>query len=286
MDTFKRQDATRAGASNTATTRAGARRATPRNTSTCSPSRGRCPAFGGAWRARRRLSREKVLATVVRLLELTLVRVGNEEYARNNESFGLSTLRDQHVSVSGHAIRFRFRGKAGKWHAIRVADRRIAGVLRRLQDLPGQRIFQYELPDGTIHDVESGDVNAYLREISGGDFTAKDFRTWAGTVLAAMALREMEAFDSQAQAKRNIVAAIEHAASRLGNTPTICRKCYVHPEVIESYLDGSMARLFERRAEKSLRESLGRLRPEEAAVLAFLQQRLKRAARKGGMDRR
>lgn len=146
--------------------------------------------------ARRRLSREKVLATVVRLLEITLVRVGNEEYARNNESFGLSTLRDQHVSVSGHAIRFRFRGKAGKWHSIRVADRQIAGVLRRLQDLPGQRIFQYELPDGTIHDVESGDVNAYLREISGGDFTAKDFRTWAGTVLAAMALREMEAFDS------------------------------------------------------------------------------------------
>ena len=228
--------------------------------------------------ARCRLGREKVLATVVRLLELTLVRVGNEEYARNNESFGLSTLRDQHVSVSGHAIRFRFRGKAGKWHSIRVADRQIAGVLRRLQDLPGQRLFQYELPDGTIHDVESGDVNAYLREISGGDFTAKDFRTWAGTVLAAMALREMEAFDSQAQAKRNIVAAIEHAASRLGNTPAICRKCYVHPEVIESYLDGSMARVLERRAEKRLRESIGRLRPEEAAVLGLLQQRLKRAA--------
>lgn len=228
--------------------------------------------------ARRKLSREKVLATVVRLLELTLVRVGNEEYARSNESFGLSTLRDRHVKVKGSSIRFRFRGKAGKWHSIRVADRRAAAVIRKLQDLPGQRLFQYELPDGTIHDVESGDVNAYLREISGGDFTAKDFRTWAGTTLAAIALHEVAKFDSQAEAKRNIVAAIERTAARLGNTPAICRKCYVHPHVFEAYLDGRLARVLEQRAEKQLRESVGRLKPEEAAVLALLQQRLRRRA--------
>lgn len=228
--------------------------------------------------ARRKLSREKVLATVVRLLELTLVRVGNEEYARSNDSFGLSTLRDRHVTVRGSEVRFRFRGKAGKWHSIKVADRRIAPVIRKLHDLPGQRLFQYLLPDGSVHDVESGDVNAYLREISGGDFTAKDFRTWAGTTIAALALHEVARFESHAEAKRNIVAAIERTSGKLGNTPAICRKCYVHPGVFEAYLDGSLARVLEQRAVKELRDSIGRLGPEEAAVLALLQRRLRRQA--------
>lgn len=223
---------------------------------------------------RRELDREKVLATVVRLLELTLIRVGNEEYAKTNQSFGLSTMRDRHVDVKGVSIHFRFRGKSGKKHSIRVADRRLARTIARLQDLPGQKLFQYETPDGERHDVESGDVNAYLREASGEDFTAKDFRTWAGTVLAALALHELREFDSQTQAKRNVVAAIERTAVQLGNTPTICRKCYVHPGVIESYLDGTMALVLRERAETRMRERLDALRPEEAAVLAFLRKRL------------
>jgi len=228
---------------------------------------------------RRTLDREKVLATVVRLLELTLIRVGNEDYARTNQSFGLSTMRNRHVDVRGTTIHFRFRGKAGKKHAIRLADRRLARVVARLQDLPGQRLFQFEAEDGALQDVESGDVNAYLREISGEDFTAKDFRTWAGTVLAAMALHELREFDSDAQAKRNIIAAIERAASQLGNTPAICRKCYVHPGIFESYLDGSLAEVLRERVETRMREKLGVLRPEEAAVLALLRQRLAKPRR-------
>ena len=229
--------------------------------------------------ARRALNREKVLATVVRLLEVTLIRVGNEEYAKTNQSFGLSTMRERHVAVKGSSIDFRFRGKSGKNHSIHVTDRKLSQVLRRLQDLPGQKLFQYE-QDGALHDVESADVNAYLRAISGGDFTAKDFRTWAGTVLAAMALREMEKCDSDAQAKKNIVAAIERTSAQLGNTPAICRKCYVHPHVFEAYLDGTLAGVVEERAEEKIRESLSTLRPEEAAVLTLLQQRLQKVARR------
>ncbi len=226
--------------------------------------------------SRRRLSREKVLATVVRLLEMTLIRVGNEEYARSNDSFGLSTLRTRHVDVSGDSIRFQFRGKSGKKHSIRVADRQLARAIQRIQDLPGQRLFQFEAADGTLHDVESGDVNAYLRQISGGEFTAKDFRTWAGTVLAAMALREMEHFTTEVEARRNVVAAIEHTAARLGNTPVICRKCYIHPRVLDAYLDGSLLRVMEQRAARRLRESLTGLGAEETAVLALLQRQMKR----------
>ncbi len=227
---------------------------------------------------RHALSREKVLATIVSLLESTLIRVGNEEYVRSNGSFGLSTMRDRHVAVRGATMRFRFRGKAGKNHSIRVTDRRLAGVIRRLQELPGQRLFQFEAEDG-VRDVESGDVNAYLREITGADFTAKDFRTWAGTVLAAASLREMEKFDSEAQAKRNILAAIEQTAAQLGNTAAICRKCYIHPEVFDAYLDGTLALVAEERAREKIR-SLAALRPEEAAVLALLQRRLRSAAKK------
>jgi DNA topoisomerase-1 len=233
----------------------------------------------------RAMDRRKVLATVVRLLEMTLIRVGNEEYAKSNQSFGLSTMRDRHAMVRGESIRFCFRGKGGKNHSIRISDRKLARIIRRLQDLPGQRLFQYEEPDGSIHDVESGDVNAYLREIVGANFTAKDFRTWAGTVLAAVSLREMEKFDSDAQARRNILAAIERTAAHLGNTPAICRRCYVHPEIFEAYLDGTLARATADRAREKVR-SLAALRPEEAVVLALLQRRLQKTAKNRGRSRR
>lgn len=226
---------------------------------------------------RQSMDREKVLATVVRLLEATLIRVGNEEYVKANRSFGLSTMRDRHVSVRGARIEFRFRGKAGKAHSVGLSDPRLARVLRRLQDLPGQRLFQYVSSDGERREVESGDVNAYLREISGSDFTAKDFRTWAGTVIAAASLREMEKFDSAAQAHRNILAAIERTAALLGNTPAICRKCYIHPRVFDAYLDGSLASVAAGRARDAARK-IARLRPEEAAVLALLQRRLLKTA--------
>jgi len=226
--------------------------------------------------ARPGLPREKVLAAVVRLLETTLIRVGNEEYARTNKSFGLTTMRDRHVRVGKKSVRFEFKGKSGVKHEIDLADPRLARIVGRCRDLPGQELFQYLDDDDRPRTIDSADVNAYLREVSGHDFTAKDFRTWAGTVLASLALREFETFDSQAQAKKNIVAAIEHVAERLGNTPSVCRKCYVHPEVIEAYLDGSMLRTLKQRAEQELSEGLADLKPEEAAVVALLQQRLRR----------
>ncbi len=225
--------------------------------------------------ARRGLPREKVLATVVRLLEATLIRVGNEEYARTNESFGLTTMRDDHVDVQDSKIHFHFRGKSGVEHTVDVKDRRLAAVVRRSQDLPGQELFQYIDEDGERQTIDSGDVNEYLREITGEDFTAKDFRTWAGTVLAAQALQEFGEFDSEAHAKRNVVAAIEAVASRLGNTRAISRKSYVHPAIIEGYMDGSMRQTLKERAEEEL-EDLKDLPPEEAAVLVLLRQRLAR----------
>lgn len=223
---------------------------------------------------RRALHRKKVLATIVQLLELSLIRVGNEEYARTNNSFGLTTLQDKHVKVNGSSVRFQFRGKSGKDHSIDVKNKELAKIVKHCQDLPGQDLFQYIDNDGKRQDVKSEDVNEYLREISGQDFTAKDFRTWAGTVLAAMALQEFEKFDSQAQAKKNLMRAIESVAKRLGNTPTICKKCYVHPAILDSYLDGSMLEILKERAEDKMKASLETLRPEEAAVLALLQQRL------------
>ena len=220
------------------------------------------------------LSQRKVLATIVRLLEATLIRVGNDEYARTNNSYGLTTMRDSHVEVNGSQVRFKFRGKSGKWHTIKLADRRLARIVNRCQDLPGQELFQYVDDEGIQRDVTSQDVNDYLRAIAGEEFTAKDFRTWAGTVLAAMALEEFEKFDSKAQRKRNIVRAIEHVAERLGNTPSVCRKCYVHPLVLDSYLDGTMLDTLQQRASEEMSRSLDQLRPEEAAVLGLLQQRL------------
>jgi DNA topoisomerase I len=233
------------------------------------------------------LPREKVLATVVYLLETTMMRVGNEEYARSNNSFGLTTLRDRHVRIDGSEVEFRFRGKSGIQHAIKVDDPRLARIIRRTRDLPGQELFQYVDDDGVQHGIGSADVNDYLREITGEDFTAKDFRTWAGTVLASLALQEFEKFDSQAQAKKNIVRAIEAVAERLGNTPSICRKCYVHPAVLDAYLDGTMLDALRKRTQQEWKEDLHALRPEEAAVLTLLQQRLQgNGARKRRTTRR
>src|SRR5205085_2688493 len=185
------------------------------------------------------LPQKKVLATVVELLERTFIRVGNEEYARDNKSFGLTTMRDRHVDVKGSKLRFRFRGKSGIMHEVDVTDRRIAKTISKLQDLPGQELFQYENDDGELRDVTSQEVNAYLKEITGEDFTAKDFRTWAGTVLAAIALNAVGEFETKKQAKTNIKNAISAVSKILGNTPAICRKCYVHPAVLETYLDGN-----------------------------------------------
>ncbi|HAV35574.1 MAG TPA: DNA topoisomerase I [Massilia sp.] len=220
------------------------------------------------------LPREKVLATIVYLLEATMMRVGNEEYARTNKSFGITTLRNRHVKVDGSDVEFRFRGKSGVYHKIHVHDRRLARIIRSSRDLPGQELFQYVDEDGETHSIDSSDVNDYLRTITGEDYTAKDFRTWSGTVLAAMALQEFEKFDSETQAKKNIVRAIESVAEKLGNTPSVCRKCYVHPAVLDAYLEGSVLEALRERTEQQLTEDLHTLQPEEAAVLAMLQQRL------------
>jgi len=227
--------------------------------------------------ARPGLPREKVLATVVHLLQATMMRIGNEEYARTNKSFGLTTLRVRHVRVDGSAVQFRFRGKSGVHHDVTVEHKRVARIIARMRDLPGQELFQYVDDDNVRHAIGSADVNDYLREISGEDYTAKDFRTWSGTVLAALALSEFEKFDSEVQAKKNIVRAIETVAERLGNTPSICRKCYVHPAVIDSYLDGTILEALRVRARQQLRDELHALSPEEAAVVALLQQRLQQA---------
>jgi DNA topoisomerase-1 len=223
----------------------------------------------------RGLPRKKVLATVVHLLETTLIRIGNDDYAKQNKSFGLTTLRNRHAAVDGSEVRFRFIGKSGKQWSLKVKDRRVAKIIKACQELPGQDLLQYLDQDGKQQNVTSADVNAYLKEITGQDITAKDFRTWAGTVLAALALKEVESFDTAAQAKRNLRAAIERVAARLGNTPAICRKCYVHPEVLNSYLDGSLVLEIKSQVESELRDKITGLQPEEAAVLALLRARLK-----------
>jgi DNA topoisomerase I len=222
------------------------------------------------------LPREKVLAAVVRLLEKTFIRVGNDEYARDNKSFGLTTMRDGHVKVSGSTVRFIFRGKSGVEHALALDDRRLARIVKQCRDLPGQELFQYKDENGAVVDVGSSDVNAYLKAITGEDFTSKDFRTWAGTVLAAELLRDYERVDSAARAKKNIVAAIEQVAKQLGNTRAVCRKCYVHPAVIDAYLDGATLKTVAQRARAV--KAAGRLTPAETAVLALLQRKLPRVS--------
>ena len=223
------------------------------------------------------LPREKVLATVVRLLEKTLARVGNEEYAKANNSFGLTTLRNRHARVQGARIEFKFRGKHGIVREIELKDRRLAAIVKRLQDMPGQELFQYIDSDGQPHSIGSEDVNDYLREITGEEITAKDFRTWAGTNLAALALRELEEFDSEAKRKKNVVRAVEAVAKMLGNTPAICRKCYIHPAIFEGYLDGSLLEGLKQRADAALDHKDGdgeALTAEEAALAGFLSRRL------------
>jgi DNA topoisomerase-1 len=227
------------------------------------------------------LPREKVLATIVTLLEATMMRIGNEEYARTNKSFGLTTLHNRHVKVDGSEIAFHFRGKSGVFHDIQLHDRRLAKIIARTRELPGQELFQYLDADGERHSIDSSDVNDYLRAITGEDYTAKDFRTWSGTVLAALALQEFEKFDSETQAKKNIVRAIESVAARLGNTPSICRKCYVHPAVLEAYLEGTVLEALRASSEQAMVDDLHALRPEEAALVAMLQQRLSSAAQSG-----
>ena len=224
--------------------------------------------------ARQGLPREKVLATVVRLLETTLIRVGNNEYARDNHSFGLTTLHNRHAKVRGSKVTFSFHGKSRIKHVIDIENRKLARIVRRCRDLPGYELFAYVNAEGAAVDVTSTDINTYLQEITGDTFTAKDFRTWAGTVLAARALQEFEKFTSQKEAKRNLLDAIEAAARLLGNTPAICRKCYVHPIVFETYLDGSLAERLKHKAEQKLARDIHRLRPEEAAVMMLLQQSL------------
>jgi DNA topoisomerase I len=221
------------------------------------------------------LPREKVLACVVNLLEKTLIRVGNNEYARDNNSFGLTTLRRKHIHVSGHKIKFEFTGKSGKNWNLSVNDRRIAAIVNKCADIPGYELFKYICDDGTKKDVTSADVNAYLKEITGQNFTAKDFRTWSGTVLATLALTEFEKYDSEAQAKKNVVRAVEHVAKQLGNTPAICRKCYIHPEVIQSYLSGDLATMIGQEIDATMKENYTHFVEEEIMVLAFLKNRLR-----------
>ena len=216
------------------------------------------------------LPREKVLATVVQLLEKSFIRIGNDEYAKQNQSFGLTTMRNRHVAVKGHTLRFEFRGKSGKQHCVDVNDRHLASIVRQCRDLPGYKLFQYIDDHGRRQEVDSADVNAYLKEITGEDFTAKDFRTWAGTVLTTTALRELDEFGSQAEAKRNVVHAIEAVSKLLGNTRAVCRKSYIHPVIIDAYMDGSMPDALGRKRKPS------RLRPDEAAALSILLQRLAR----------
>ena len=234
------------------------------------------------------LPREKVLATVVQLLEKSLIRVGNDEYAKANNSFGLTTLKDKHVKVRGDTMRFEFRGKSGVRHAVSVSDRRLARIVRNCRDLPGQELFQYIDDDGTRRHVGSGDVNQYLKEITGQDFTAKDFRTWAGTVLACAALREIAASrvadagttvrsgqQTAKRAARHVLEAIDAVAGVLGNTRAVCRKSYIHPMIVDAYVTGSMARMLSRRVFGT--RGHGTLSADEVAVLAILQSKAQRA---------
>ena len=228
------------------------------------------------------LPREKVLATVVRLLEATMIRIGGADYARQNKSYGLTTLRGRHVVVEGAELRFRFKGKSGREWRLSVKDRRIARTVRAIQELPGQRLFQYVDDAGERHDITSGDVNDYLRTVSGRNVTAKDFRTWAGTVLAATALAALERTDNRAAMARNVRAAVRDVAGRLGNTPAVCHRCYIHPEILDSYLEGSLALDAMGYDARDVPAPSGGepdgLLPEEEGVLAFLRSRLKQPA--------
>jgi DNA topoisomerase I len=224
------------------------------------------------------LLRPKVLATIVRLMEITLIRVGNEEYARQNHSYGLTTMRNKHVEIDGSTVTFKFQGKSGVKHTIDISDRRIAKIVQRCQDIPGYELFQYVDKDGIQHSIDSSDVNEYLREISGQEFTAKDFRTWAGSVLACELLYEFETFNSETQAKQNVVQAIKSVAARLGNTPSVCRKCYIHPAVLDSYMSGAMLKTIKRHVQQTGSATSQELQHQEFALLDLLRNQVDLAA--------
>lgn len=224
------------------------------------------------------LPKDKVLATIVQLLEKTFIRVGNEEYAKANKSYGLTTMQDHHVDVKGSKLRFSFKGKSGIKHDVDITDRRIAKIVAKLQDLPGQDLFQYIDDDGKVVDIVSQDVNQYLKEITGEDYSAKDFRTWAGTVMAAIALNAVGAFETKKQAKANVRDAVTAVSKMLGNTPAICRKCYIHPAVLETYLNGDTIEGLKKKADEILESKSIDLREGEKAILKFLQNRLAKKA--------
>jgi DNA topoisomerase I len=216
-----------------------------------------------------------VLAAVVQLLEKTLIRVGNEEYARQNGSIGLTTMKDGHAKIEGGRVRFTFRGKSGVSHAVDLQDRRLAAIVKACRDLPGYELFQYVDDDGQRQSIDSSDVNAYLREITGQDFTAKDFRTWAGTVLAAQALADAVKGAASTPTKKTVVAAIEAVAKKLGNTRAVCRKCYIHPAILDAYMEGATIRTIVARAKSADKRALG---PEERAVVEMIASRLQKSA--------
>jgi len=220
------------------------------------------------------LPRERVLAAVVRLMELTLFRVGNSEYARTNKSFGLTTLRDRHVRIEGSHIHLSFRGKSGNRYESDINDRRLARIIKGCRDLPGYELFQYLDDEGNQHAVGSEEVNAYLREITGEDITAKDFRTWAGTQLAAKALRGFRDLETEGERKKAMVRAVEKVARHLGNTAAICRRCYIHPAIFDGYMDGSLLEALTAKTEAYLKENIEHMSSEEAAVTAYLRLRL------------
>jgi DNA topoisomerase-1 len=227
------------------------------------------------------LPREKVLAATVRVLEKTLIRNGNEQYTRENHTYGLSTLQDRHATIEGEKVTFDFRGKHGVKRHVSFRDPKLAEIVKACRDLPGSELFQYVGDDDRVVDIKCGDVNAYLKQVTGRDFTAKDFRTWAGTLLAARALQAMEAAETDTQVKKNIVSAIEATAARLGNTVAVCRKCYVHPAVLSSYMDGSLVKTLRRKINAKLAGGNG-LTGEERSVLKLLRSTLATMATQQG----
>jgi DNA topoisomerase-1 len=221
------------------------------------------------------LPQEKILAAIVRLMETTLIRVGNVEYAKQNQSYGLTTMRGKHVRVDGSTITFKFQGKSGVRHTVDINDRRLARIIQRCQDIPGYELFQYVDGEGQHHTIDSADVNDYLRETTNQYFTAKDFRTWTGTVLACTKLHELDVFESETEAKKNVVEIVKAVAARLGNTPSVCRKCYVHPVVIDAYMRGAFTKTVRKpQSEESLRGLLW----NEIVLMKLMQRVLKLAA--------
>ena len=231
------------------------------------------------------LARDKIMATVVWLLERTLIRIGTDEYAKANNSFGLTTLRRRHVAVAGSKVDFEFRGKSGIEHSVSITDRRIARIVQRCQELPGYELFKYIDDEGRKQSVEASDINDYLREITGREVTAKDFRTWAGTMLASEALREMGPAPTKKQAEKNIVAAVDRTKAKLGNTRAVCRKYYIHPVLIEAYLEGEVLPPIGEKEWKPRGETAGKLRRHEAETLAFLTARAERRAATGSGEK-